>query len=62
VSGAAPTGPDPLARVAEQLSALEGAPVADHPEALEAVHRAVVSELEELSGIGAVNGRTGDGG
>lgn len=38
--------PDLLAR----LAALDDAPVAGHPDVLEAVHRELLAELEELAG------------
>ena len=58
----APVQPaDPLARVTRELSALDDAPVAAHPDMLEAVHRAVVDELERLSGVGAPDGERGRG-
>ena len=38
----------PLSELSDRLRALTDQPVADHPAVLEAVHRAVVAELEGL--------------
>ena len=38
----------PLTELSDRLRALTEQPVADHPAVLEAVHRAVVAELEGL--------------
>jgi hypothetical protein len=49
---------DRLAGINERLSALEGAPIAAHPEVLEEVHRGLVAELDALAGAGAASPRT----
>lgn len=43
---------DPLRDVSDQLASLDEQPVETHPDALEAVHRAVVGELDALARIG----------
>ena len=44
--------PAELAALSDRLRALAQQPVADHPAVLEAVHRAVVAELEDLGNAG----------
>jgi hypothetical protein len=44
---------DRLTGLTERLSALEGAPVAAHPQVLEEIHRGLVAELDALAGAGA---------
>lgn len=48
---------DPLATLGRRLDALADEPVDHHPDVLDAVHQAVVAELDTLSGLGA--GRNG---
>ena len=49
--------PDGLAGVEARIDGLDGQPIDSHPDALEAVHRLVVSELDALSGVGAPDER-----
>ena len=47
---------DRLRDVADRLAELEAAPVTSHPEVLDAVHRALVDELDRLAGVVAGDG------
>jgi hypothetical protein len=44
--------PDALPGLVDRLSALDGEPVAAHPQVLEEVHRGLVAELDLLAGAG----------
>jgi hypothetical protein len=48
---------DLLADLAARLDQLADLPVGDHPQALDEVHRTLVSELDGLAGAGAADGR-----
>lgn len=41
--------PDPLSASAAELDTLADRPVSAHPDVLDALHRAVVEELDDLS-------------
>lgn len=43
---------DHLAELVARVTALHDAPVAEHPQVLEEVHRGLVSQLEALAGAG----------
>jgi hypothetical protein len=48
---------DRLSDLSERLAALDGAPVAAHPQVLEEIHRGLVAELDALAGAGAASPR-----
>jgi hypothetical protein len=54
------SGEGRLDELERMLAELGERPVAAHPDALEAVHRAVVAELDDLSGVGAAERPTGE--
>lgn len=44
---------DRLTALGDRVAALDHAPVAEHPEVLEEVHRGLVAELDALAGAGS---------
>jgi hypothetical protein len=48
---AARDGGAALEDLTQRLAALEDAPVAEHPDVLDAVHTALVAELDSLAGV-----------